>query len=83
MQRDRVVDRAQGQVRRAVQIEVIAGMIEEIVELALLDLGVSEHEGQLAMHFTDGKHIATLLPGAAQLGSNSSVTSGLQLRLRL
>ena len=45
MHRNRVVDGTEWQIGRAEQVEVIAGMIEEVVELTLRHLCISEHEG--------------------------------------
>ena len=44
VQSDEILHRADGEVRRAVQIVVIARMFDDEIESALRDLGTAEHD---------------------------------------
>jgi hypothetical protein len=67
VQSDKIVHRADGEVRRAVQIIVIARMFDDEIQSALRDLGTAEHERQLAIHNADGDDLAPAAAGGVEL----------------
>ena len=64
VQTDGVLHTVQGEIGRAVQVEVVARVIHQVIELAFSDLGIAEHEGELSMHLADHYGI---VPGALGL----------------
>ena len=68
MHRNRVVEGTEWQIGRAEQVEVIADMIEEVVELTLRHLCISEHEGVAGGGpRRSRKHVVTRMPGTPQM----------------
>ena len=64
---DQVVDRTQGEIRRTVEIELVARMLDQIVESCFRQLGGAEHEGQLSVVLADQEDVTARLALAHEL----------------